>query len=88
MRRAELPNAFFGTYNPSALQLSGGWLNYGQWHHRGDVYLNGEAYREQQTPEAVATTPQSWHCRVADGRTTILTNFGDADPNRESAEAR
>ncbi len=84
--RAELPNAFFGTYNPYALQLSGGWLNYGQWHHRGDVYLNGEAYREQQTPETVATTPQSWHCRVADGRTTILANFGDADPNRELAE--
>ncbi|HRZ56820.1 MAG TPA: hypothetical protein P5525_15345, partial [Candidatus Paceibacterota bacterium] len=61
-------------------------LNYGQWHHRGDVYLNGEAYREQQTPEAVATTPQSWHCRVADSRTTILANFGDADPNRELAE--
>jgi alpha-N-arabinofuranosidase len=84
--QAERPNAFFGTYNPYALQLSGGWLNYGQWHHRGDVYLNGEAFREQQTPEAVAATPQSWHCRVADGRTTILANFGDADPNRELAE--
>jgi len=44
--RAELPSAFFGSYNPYALPLSGGWLNYGQWHHRGDVYLNGEAYCE------------------------------------------
>jgi Right handed beta helix region len=84
--RAELPNAFFGTYNPYELPLSGGWLNYGQWHHRGDVYLNGEACREQQNPGDVATTPQSWHCRVADGRTTILANFRDADPNRELAE--
>ena len=28
-----LPNSFFGEYNPYALKLSGGWLNYGQWHH-------------------------------------------------------
>jgi hypothetical protein len=39
--KVELPNAFFGDYNPYALQLSGGWLNYGNWHHRGDVYLDG-----------------------------------------------
>lgn len=54
-RRAEgnvwkvvLPNTFFGDYNPYALQVSGGWLNYGQWHHRGDVSLNGKAFREKQ----------------------------------------
>ncbi|MBE3133265.1 MAG: DUF1565 domain-containing protein, partial [Acidobacteria bacterium] len=36
--KAELPETFFGGYNPYALALSGGWLEYGQWHHRGDVY--------------------------------------------------
>ena len=35
--KVELPNSFFGQYNPYSLQVSGGWLNYGQWHHRGDV---------------------------------------------------
>ena len=28
--KAELPNSFFGEYNPYALTVSGGWLNYGQ----------------------------------------------------------
>lgn len=37
----ELPNRFFGDYNPYALNISGGWLLYGQWLHRGDVYLDG-----------------------------------------------
>ena len=46
--KTELANSFFGSYNPYALQVSGGWLNYGQWHHRGDVYLNGEAFYEKE----------------------------------------
>ncbi len=33
--KAELPNDLFGDYNPYALNLSGGWLEYGKWHHRG-----------------------------------------------------
>jgi len=46
--KVELANSFFDAYNPYALKLSGGWLNYGQWHHRGDVYLNGEAFYEKE----------------------------------------
>lgn len=84
--KAELPNAFFGDYNPYALELSGGWLNYGNWHHRGDVYLNGEAFYEKQTAAEVAQTERSWHCRVDGDVTTILANFGKADPNAELAE--
>jgi len=52
--KVELPRAFFGEYNPYALKVSGGWLNYGKWHHRGDVYLNGEAFYEKQTAQEVA----------------------------------
>ena len=83
---AELPNSFFGDYNPYALKLEGGWLNYGQWHHRGDVYLNGEAFREKETAEEVDGAVHSWHCEVADGVTIIRANFGEADPNAELAE--
>jgi len=82
----ELPNSFFGEYNPYALTLSGGWLNYGQWHHRGDVYLNGEAFYEKQTEAEVDETERSWHCRVGDDTTTIRANFGKADPNKEIVE--
>jgi alpha-N-arabinofuranosidase len=82
----ELVNDFFGDYNPYELKLSGGWLNYGQWHHRGDVYLNGEAYFEKQTIQEVRRTAQSWFAQVDERRTRILANFGDADPNQELAE--
>jgi len=84
--KVDLPNSFFGDYNPYALQVSGSWLTYGHWHHRGDVYLNGEAYYEKQTTQEVSQTSQSWHCRVDGNVTTILANFGQSDPNEEMAE--
>jgi hypothetical protein len=84
--KVELPNSFFGDYNPYALKLSGGWLNYGKWHHRGDVYLNGEAFYEKQTAEEVKQAGQSWHCRAGEETTTIRANFGRANPNTEMAE--
>ncbi|MEE8452875.1 MAG: right-handed parallel beta-helix repeat-containing protein [Thermoguttaceae bacterium] len=84
--KAELPNSLFGDYNPYALQVSGGWLNYGQWHHRGDVYLNGEAFYEKETAKEVDEAQQSWHCRVDGDVTIIRANFAGADPNTELAE--
>jgi hypothetical protein len=81
-----LPSSFFGEYNPYALKVSGGWLNYGQWHHRGDVYLNGEAFYEKETAQEVNEAEQSWHCQAGEGVTTIRANFGEANPNKELAE--
>jgi hypothetical protein len=81
----ELPNSFFGSYNPYALTVSGGWLNYGQWHHRGDVYLNGEAFYEKGTVQEVKEVG-TWHCQVDENRTTIWANFGQANPNTELTE--
>jgi len=82
----ELPNSFFGPYNPYALKVSGGWLNYGQWHHRGDVYLNGEAFYEKQTPAELESTPGTWYCRADKDLTIITANFGKANPNTELTE--
>ena len=84
--KVELPKSFFGEYNPYALTVSGGWLNYGQWHHRGDVYLNGEAFYEKETTQKVAETKYSWHCQVDGNVTIILANFGEANPNTELTE--
>jgi hypothetical protein len=64
----QLPQRFFGDYNPSALNLSGGWLHYGQWLHRGDVYLDGEAFYEMKTPEEVK---QQAHHRVQKPRPAL-----------------
>jgi hypothetical protein len=83
---AALPNSLFGKNNPYALQVSGGWLNYGSWHHRGDVYLNGEAFYEKQTVVEVAQQPHSWSCAVDDDTTIIQANFGRDDPNAEVTE--
>ena len=84
--RVELPNSFFGDYNPYALNVSGGWLNYGNWHHRGDVYLNSEAFYEKESAEEVSKAEQSWHCKVNNEVTTIRANFGKINPNIELAE--
>lgn len=81
-----LPNSFFGDYNPYRLQVSGGWLNYGQWHHRGDVYLNGEAFHEKKNLAGVEQDAGSWCCQVNDSSTVIRANFGSAAPNAEVAE--
>ncbi len=84
--KAELPNSFFDEYNPYALTVSGGWLNYGQWHHRGDVYLNGEALYEKQTVQEVVDIERTWFCQVQGDMTTIRANFGRANPNGELVE--
>jgi len=84
--KVELPNSFFGEYNPYALKVSGGWLNYGQWHHRGDVYLNGEAFYERKTAQEVTEVRHTWHCQVDEDMTTILANFGKANPNTDLTE--
>jgi len=82
----ELPNGFFGDYNPYALNISGGWLLYGQWLHRGDVYLDGKAFQEQKGLEEVKQREQGWCCQAAENRTTIWANFGTANPNTKLAE--
>jgi len=84
--KAELPNDFFGDYNPYALKLSGGWLEYGQWHHRGDVYLDGEALLETQTPQEVTERKGTWHGQAGERTTIIRANFGDAKPNEALTE--
>jgi len=81
-----LPNSFFGNYNPYALNLSGGWLHYGAWHHRGDVYLDGEAFHERKTLQAVKEQKHTWYCRADEKTTAIWANFGEANPNQQLAE--
>ncbi len=84
--KVELPKSFFGEYNPYALTVSGGWLNYGKWHHRGDVYLNGEAFYEKETAQEVTAAKNTWHCEVDGNITTIWANFDKVNPNTELAE--
>ena len=85
--KAEVPNELFGDYNPFALKLSGGWLEYGQWHTRGDVYLDGEALAEAQTPQELGQRKGAWHAQAGEKTTIIRASFGrDAKPNEALAE--
>lgn len=84
--KAEIDNTFFGDYNPYALRVSGGWLNYGGWHHRGDVYLNGKAFREMKTAEEVTAARGTWHCSTNGNTTVIRANFGNDNPNSALTE--
>ena len=84
--KVQVPNELFADYNPYELTLSGGWLDYGQWHHRGDVYLNGEAFYENRTAQEVRETEGTWSCQVDGKVTTIRANFGKANPNTELTE--
>ena len=84
--KVELPNEFFCDYNPYALKVEGPWLNYGQWHCRGDVYLDGNAFFEKETLDEVVATERSWIPDVDETTTTITANFGEADPNAATVE--
>ena len=84
--RVQLPQRFFGDYNPYVLNLSGGWLHYGQWLHRGDVYLDGEAFCERKTPQEVKHEAHTWCCGTTQDSTTIWANVGKMNPNAQLAE--
>jgi parallel beta-helix repeat protein len=86
-----IQNDFFNGYNPYAKSIEwdsdrNSWLYYGQWHHRGDVYLDEEALIEVQTPEEAKQRANTWWCGVDEKETTILANFGDANPNTACTE--
>ena len=85
--KTEVPNSVFGDYNPYGITVSGGWLEYGKWHHLGQVYLNGKGFLEVESSNELAATMYSWQGYI-DGSATIITaNFGEGvDPNVELAE--
>ncbi len=82
----KLHTSFFNGYNPYSLFVDGDFQNYGQWHHRGDVYLNNSALYEQQTLDDVKETAHTWYTETKDGFTSIFGNFSDLNPNDELVE--
>lgn len=84
--QVELQNEFFGDYNPYELRVSDKYMTDGQWHHRGDVYLNGKGLYEKQTVSEVRQFRNRWHRAVESGATTITANFNGKNPNKELVE--
>ncbi|MCF7730659.1 MAG: right-handed parallel beta-helix repeat-containing protein [Akkermansiaceae bacterium] len=84
--RAELPDSFFGDFNPYRLHLSGDWLHYGKEYHLGCVYQDGVSLREKFTAQEVAAAPGSYRIEENPGSVMLHANFGENDPNREQVE--
>ena len=95
----EIPNSFFGAYNPYADLLTGDWLNKkGTDHHTGEVFLNGRSLFEKSSlKEVIESAPYpdardreasryTWYAEVQEEQTVIWANFQDADPNQELVE--
>ncbi len=84
--KVEIDTSFFKGYNPYVLKVDGDFQNYGQWHSRGDVYLNNSPLGEKKTLQEVEENRYSWYSKTSDGITTIYANFGDFNPRKELIE--
>lgn len=51
--KTEIPNSFFGEYNPYKEEIFGDWIVYNPGRHLGDVYVNGMSFYEAETLEQV-----------------------------------
>lgn len=84
----EIPNTFWGEFNPYTDTIYGDWLEKGKWCHTGEVYLNNKALSETPELERVLTgngDTALWFCQVSNDTTMIWANF-DCDPNKETVE--
>ncbi|MBM4165179.1 MAG: DUF1565 domain-containing protein, partial [Lentisphaerae bacterium] len=85
--QVNIPNAVFGAFNPYTVFVKEAWMGYGAGRfHRGQVFYEGEQYREQRTLADVMATPGTWYVKQDKGSTVIYANFGGANPNAGLAE--
>lgn len=91
--RACVSNEIFGDYNPYADEIYGDWYDgFGQIHHTGEVYADGEALYESASLEALfqpASCEEKalrWFSRVQDEVTEFYADFGGRNPNELCTE--
>ena len=88
--KVNIPNSFFGDFNPYSDLIHGDWFNpRGRNHHTGAVYLNGhwltEAANLSDVLKSIGNTPL-WFGQVDDTNTTIWAQFGHVNPNETEVE--
>jgi len=82
-----ITNVAFGAFNPYTVFVKEAWMGYGGGKfHRGQVFYEGEQYREQRTLDGVTATQKTWCVKQDKGSTVIYANFGGANPNTGLAE--
>jgi len=88
--KVDIPNSFFGDFNPYSDLINGDWFNpKGRPHHTGAVYLNGhwltEAAKLDDVLKPIENTPL-WFGQVGKINTTIWAQFKGVNPNKAEVE--
>jgi alpha-N-arabinofuranosidase len=88
--KVDIPNSFFGDFNPYSDLIHGDWFNpKGRPHHTGAVYLNNhwltEAAKLDDVLEPIGKTPL-WFGQVGETNTTIWAQFRGVNPNEAEVE--
>jgi alpha-N-arabinofuranosidase len=88
--QVQIPNSFFGSFNPYSDTIHGDWFNpRGRKHHTGAVYLNGNWLTEAAHLEDVWKPVKSdalWFGKVDEDSTTIWAQFKGVNPNEQLVE--
>jgi alpha-N-arabinofuranosidase len=88
--KVQIPNSFFGHFNPYSDLIHGDWFEpKGRKHHTGAVYLNGDWFIEAAALEDVFKTAGEtplWFGQVDDNATTLWAQFKEIDPNTQNVE--
>jgi alpha-L-arabinofuranosidase len=88
--KVELPNTFFGAFNPYNDRIRGDWFGpKDRQHHTGAVYLEGEWLVEAAAMKDVlnpAGTNLFWFAQVDQNNTTIWAQFKAINPNERLVE--
>ena len=89
----KIPNRFFGKFNPYSDLIHGDWFYptpKDRKYHTGAVYLNGdwlmEAYQKEEVIRKADEKNLLWWTETDSTTTTIWSQFGNADPNKETVE--
>jgi hypothetical protein len=95
---AELPDSFFGDFNPYQMHIYGDliskykmadttiWLEFGQEYHLGDVYNEGVPFVETLKKEEMISSAKTWYTESTQGITRIWAHFDNGNPNEELSE--
>ncbi len=97
--KIDIPNSFFGDYNPYQELIHGDWfIDNDRVHHTGEVFINGKSLYEKETLEKVRNpvalkniadpigSTYTWYCESNETHTTIWANFKKYNPNKELVE--
>lgn len=88
--KVDIPNEFFGSFNPYKDLIHGDWFDpVGRQHHTGSVYLNDEWLSEAASLDDVlkpASSATLWFSEVNKVNTTIWAQFNRVNPNEQLVE--